>query len=114
MSLLNTIATIEKHVNEYAHNESPFEQQQFVSGYKMNSLINHPYHEALGNMGIPVGLVIVKDRTHGAETTCITRDMVQHGGASIIPNVIDDFMFEKLFDAISYKKKRVFTRKIKK
>jgi len=116
MSLLgDNIVIIEKNVGEYAHPESPFEPHQFVSGCKMNSLVNHPYHEALGNMGVPVGVVLIKDPRNYASNTgsSITFDMIQHGGASVAPNVIDDSIFDKLFDAVSYKKKRVLTRKIK-
>jgi len=107
------IATIEKDVDEYAHDESPFERHQFVSGCKMNSLANHPYYEALGNMAVPTGLVIVKGPNRYSDTS-ITMDMVQHGGSSSVPNIIQDSVFDKLYDAVSYKKKRVFIRKIKK
>lgn len=114
---LGDIIIIEKDVDKHAHEESVFEPHQFVSGCKMNSLIKHPYHEALGNMGVPTGLVLRKNRDlqhsmRGLGSELITLDMIQHGGASV-PNLIDDSMFDKLFDAVSYKKKRVLTRKIK-
>ena len=105
---------VEKNVDEYAHPDSPMDPHQTVSGCKMNSLVRHPYNEALGNIGVPVGLVVIKDRMiRGGNGSEMTRDMIQNGGISMVPNLIDDSIFEKLFDAVSYKKKRVLTRKIK-
>jgi hypothetical protein len=111
MSLLD-LSYIEKDVNNWQSENSPFECKITVSGCKMNSLIDHPYKEALGNFGIPSGLVLVKDvnSNSASESSCITRDMVQHGGA-IVPNVIDDSVFDELFSAVSYAKKRNLTRK---
>jgi hypothetical protein len=102
---------IYKTLDTWASENSPLESNINVRACKMNSLIDHPYsnNDALGKYGIPAGLVLFKAPIHGLRS--ITTDMIKNGGGSIVPKVVDNSIFDQLFNAVSYTKKRNITRK---
>lgn len=122
MDLQNSYRFVSKTLNEYASPESPFENDIHVGGCLFSSLIDHPYKEAYGRLGVPVGLALRDDSNggrinmHGGNNGCpMTYDMMRMGGSV---EVMSEELHDHLLDKVAYKGRvdrgdRKYTRKNK-
>lgn len=96
--------------NEWQSPESPFTNKPIVGGLPLNSLVDHPYREALSKLGVPVGLVMAKEPVHKLTDTSMVREIIRGGGGE--PAIIADSLYDQLFDKISVSRKpKQMTRK---
>lgn len=94
---------IHKEVEEYPSSaeSSPLETKRMVGSCAFNSLVEHPYKEALSRLGVPAGLVIAKGGAAELNKTSLTREMVQKGGSGGAPVLVSDHLFDELFQKVS-------------
>jgi hypothetical protein len=109
-NILQKYSYVPKEIDPWQSIDSPFENKITVGGCSFNSLVDHPYKDALGRFGVPVGLILSKGGVAPLNATTLTRDMVIHGG-SAATTTIHESVYDELFHKVSHTPPRRLTRK---